>query len=163
MINIASSKEFKLIEKNISNTQVLFCFNALECPFVILDYTNIQDIKVFIRGDFQNKYQINSLNIKGIVRNNNFNLIGLTNNKYIDKQEFNGGVSNFKGLIGRAMFWIEKNDFLQFGNRTRRFHPDQPFIFCGKDLHKERLNQWNQSHVEISRDHNCTHQFWSQP
>lgn len=114
----ASSKGFKLIEKIAIGKRLIYAYNSLECPILVVDYSNPKDISMFLRADLQGKYPIENITIKGNIRNIPMSKIGMSEYNPDRPQDFTGGASVLKGLIGRAIGWIEKHDWLQLQLRN---------------------------------------------
>ncbi len=115
---IAVSKGFKLLEKIASGDRILFAYNSFECPILVLDFADKKNLKIYLRADLQGKYPIEIITIKGVVRSIPMNKIGFDEPIEGNAQSLTGGINMLKGLLGRAIGWIEKHDWLQLQLRT---------------------------------------------
>lgn len=111
---IAKNKNFQLIEKFTKNQMLLYCYNTVDLPILAINYDDPKNIKVFLRADLQNKFPKEIITIRNLLRNIEFNKIGFSDPSESKPQEFPGGSNNLKGLLGRAIGWIEKHDFIQY-------------------------------------------------
>jgi len=111
--NIATSKGFKLVEKAVNGNRIIYAYNVIDCPILIIDYDNQDDIKIYLRADLQGKYPVELVSIKGYIRNLSMAKIGMKDPTEGRPQDFQGGTNALKGLLGRAIGWIEKHDWLQ--------------------------------------------------
>ena len=111
--NISSTKGFKLIEKSVNGNRIIYAYNVIDCPIIMIDYGNSDDIKIYLRADLQGKYPIEIVSVKGYIRNLSMSKIGMNEPIEGSPQDFKGGASALKGLLGRAIGWIEKHDWLQ--------------------------------------------------
>ena len=111
---IAKNKNFQLIEKFPRNQMLLYCYNTIDLPILAINYDDPKNIKVYLRADLQNKFPKEIISVRNLLRNIEFNKIGLSDSSDNKPQEFTGGSNNLKGLLGRAIGWIEKHDLIQY-------------------------------------------------
>ena len=111
--NIASSKGFKLVERAVNGNRIIYAYNIIDCPILMIDYDNPDDIKIYLRADLQGKYTVEYVSVKGYIRNLPMAKIGMKEPIEGRPQDFLGGTNALKGLLGRAIGWIEKHDWLQ--------------------------------------------------
>ena len=116
--SISTSKGFKLLEKMASGDRILYAYNSYECPIMVVDYADRSNLKLFLRADLQGKFPLELITIKGLVRTIPMNKIGFDEPVEGVPQSLSGGTNMLKGLLGRAIGWIEKHDWLQLQMRN---------------------------------------------
>lgn len=106
--DIADRGGWKVREKvRDSKAERMHAFCLGPCPFLVIDFFDMQNIKLLVRGNFKGPQFINqNISWHGRFRELAFTMLSLSELGSI------GGSNRLKGMINQSMRWVEQRDYL---------------------------------------------------
>ncbi len=85
----------------------MYAFCIGPCPFMVVDFSDMQNIKLLFKGNFKGpQFKNQSISWRGRFREMVFTLLPLSELGSI------GGINRLKGIINQSLQWVDQHDYL---------------------------------------------------